>query len=103
MPCRVAHADAVSRWFLWRFLPVLAAIAVAGAARAAPRIALGPIRGTANPALVRQLRTELCDPFHCVPWSKVSRAAAPNPAKAHRVGVAGILTGRVVRQRGEPP
>jgi hypothetical protein len=98
---RVAQPDAVSRWLL-RWLAVLAAIAMAGPARATPRVALGPIRGRSTPELIGEVYAELCAAFECVPWSRVSKADAPDPAKARRLGVAGILVGRVGRQRGEP-
>ncbi|HET9598907.1 MAG TPA: hypothetical protein VFP65_25265 [Anaeromyxobacteraceae bacterium] len=80
----------------------LAALLVAGAAGAAPRIAVGPLRGAEAPALARDLRRGLCEAFDCERWQRVSSAGAPDMAKARRRGVDGILTGFVADPRGGP-
>ena len=83
-------------------MAILIALAAAGTAQGAPFISLAPLRGDPVPALVRQLRSELCDAFECEPWHRVSTADSPDIAKARRQGVAGILTGLIAERRGRP-
>jgi hypothetical protein len=81
---------------------ILVALAAAGTAQGAPLVSLAPLRGDPEPALVRQLRSELCAAFECEPWHRVSTADSPDIAKARRRGVAGILTGFMAERRGRP-
>jgi hypothetical protein len=78
-----------------RCAALAALLAVAGAAQAAPLVALAPVHGDAPPALTRQLQWEVCDAFDCESWPRVATRGAPDLAKARKLGVAGVLTGRV--------
>jgi hypothetical protein len=75
-----------------------ALLAWAGAAAAAPRLAVGPIGGAASPALVRQVGRALCGPSACLSYAKVSTRGEPDLGKARLWWVKGIVTGRVARQ-----
>jgi hypothetical protein len=77
-----------------RALIALVALALAGPAAAAPRLAIGPIRGDRDGALHDQLSEALCG-GGCAPWSSVSTRGRPDPAKARRQGVTGMLSGAV--------
>ncbi len=81
-----------------RRLAFAAALLFAGAAQAAPRIALSPIDG-AKPALMAQLRSELCQELLCVPWREVSTAGALDTAKLRRWATS-VLVGKVTASRG---
>ncbi|HEY7724070.1 MAG TPA: hypothetical protein VH880_01960 [Anaeromyxobacteraceae bacterium] len=75
----------------------LAAIALAGSAGAAPRIAVGPLRGDRKGALASQLSTSLCRTYECVPRSRVVTGGRPDAVKARRLRVA-ILAGTVAQE-----
>jgi hypothetical protein len=79
---------------------VLAWLAASGAARAAPRISIGPVLGDAKRLIPTQLAEALCGTLECVLWREVSSRGAPDLRKARAREVKGILVGRVVRGGG---
>jgi hypothetical protein len=83
-----------------RGLAIAILLLAAGAARAAPLMAIAPIDGDPAPALTRQLQWRLCDAFDCEPWHRVATAGELDLDKARERGVAGILIGAVAERRG---
>ena len=78
-------------------LVVALALPAAGAARATPRIAIGPVKGDARAVVPTQLAEALCGQLECVLWREVSSRRAPDLAKARARDVSGILVGRLER------
>jgi hypothetical protein len=71
-----------------------------GAARAAPRIAIGPVVGDAKRLIPTQLAEALCGTLECVLWREVSSRGAPDLRRARAREVKGILVGRLARGAG---
>lgn len=73
----------------------LAAVAAPGLAPAAQRISIGPVRGDRRAAISTQLALALCPVRQCVLWPEVSTRGRPDPAKARRLRLDGILVGEI--------
>lgn len=80
-----------------RLLGVLTLLS-SGAARAAPRISIGPVLGDSKRLIPTQLAETLCGALECVLWREVSSRGAPDLRKARARAVKGILVGRVARE-----
>jgi len=72
----------------------------AAPAQAAPRLAIGPVRGDAKRALPRQLARALCGSFECLAWEEVSRKGKLDPALLRQQDVSGALTGSLSTRAG---
>ncbi len=75
-------------------------LTAAASAHAAPRLAIGPVRGDAKRALSRQLERALCGAFECLPWEEVSRKGKLDPALMRKQGAAGALSGALSTRTG---
>jgi hypothetical protein len=77
---------------------VLLLATTAGAA--GPRLSVGPVKGDTKAVVPNQLAQLLCGTWDCVLWKEVSTRQEPDPAKARKLDVGGILTGVVVASGG---
>lgn len=91
----VPSPDGLAPEDLARLRGELAPVLGLAVAPAAPRIAVGPVRGDSTEALAQQLSTNLCAIYECLPRKEIMTGGKVDLEKMRALNVTGFLFGAV--------